>query len=56
VRLRREDLASLAATTVESASRQISAWKRAGVLVPQPFGFLIRDVPRLRALSDAFEP
>lgn len=52
VRLRREDLAALAATTVESASRQISAWKRQGVLVPQPFGFLIKDTVLLRQLSD----
>jgi CRP-like cAMP-binding protein len=52
VRLRREDLAALAATTLESASRQISAWKRQGVLVPQPFGFLIKDLHRLRELGD----
>lgn len=52
VRLRREDLAALAATTVESASRQISAWKREGVLVPQPFGFLIKDLAALRLLGD----
>lgn len=52
VRLRREDLAALAATTIESASRQISAWKKQGVLVPQPFGFLITDAQRLRELSD----
>lgn len=55
VRLRREDLAALAATTIESASRQISSWKRQGVLVPQPFGFLIRDMDRLVSLSDADE-
>lgn len=51
-RLRREDLASLAATTVESASRQISRWRRANLIVPQPFGFLVRDVPRLTAIAD----
>lgn len=55
VRLRREDLAALAATTLESASRQISAWKRQGLLVPQPFGFLVTDLRSLRQLSDALE-
>ena len=50
VRLRREDLASLGATTIESASRQISQWKRSGLLVPQPYGFLIKDLVRLRQL------
>ncbi len=48
VRLRREDLAALAATTLESASRQISAWKREGLLVPQPAGFLVKDLEALR--------
>lgn len=48
VRLRREDLAALAATTLESASRQISVWKREGLLVPQPSGFLVRDLEALR--------
>jgi len=51
-RLRREDLAALAATTVESASRQISRWKTQGVLVPQPFGFLVKDLSRLTDLGD----
>lgn len=52
VRLRREDLAALAATTVESTSRQISLWKRAGVLVPQPVGFLLKDLQALRKLGE----
>ncbi|MBL8919112.1 MAG: Crp/Fnr family transcriptional regulator [Myxococcaceae bacterium] len=52
VRLRREDLAALAATTLESVSRQISVWKRDGVLVPQPVGFLMTDLQRLRRLAD----
>ncbi len=50
-RVRREDLAALAATTVESASRQISAWTKEGVLLPQPVGFLVRDVRALAELS-----
>lgn len=53
VRLRREDLASLGATTLESASRQISAWKRDGIVTPQPAGMLIRDLVKLRAIGDA---
>ncbi len=53
VRLRREDLAALGATTLESASRQISAWKAEGVVMPQPAGMLIRDLAGLRALGDA---
>lgn len=52
-RLRREDLAALAATTVESASRQVAAWTRQGVLVPQPAGFLVRDLAALRAAQES---
>lgn len=53
VRLRREDLAALGATTLESASRQISAWKRDGLVTPQPAGMLLRDLAKLRALGEA---
>jgi CRP-like cAMP-binding protein len=52
VRLRREDLAAMAATTLESASRQISAWTRAGLLVPQPAGFLLRDLEALHLAGE----
>ena len=52
VRLRREDLAALGATTLESASRQISAWTEAGLVVSQPAGLLIRDLNALRALGE----
>jgi CRP-like cAMP-binding protein len=55
VRLRREDLAALSATTLESASRQISAWKRQGLVVPQPAGFLVKDVEALRGLGSEAE-
>ena len=51
LRLRRSDLASLAATTLESASRRISAWRREGIVVPQPGGYLIRDLPELRRIA-----
>lgn len=53
VKLRRQDLASLAATTVESTSRRLSEWMRQGVLVPQPLGFLVRQPAILRQLSGA---
>jgi CRP-like cAMP-binding protein len=51
VRLRRSDLAALAATTEESVSRKIGAWARRGWLVPQPVGYLIRDVQALRLVA-----
>jgi CRP-like cAMP-binding protein len=51
VRLRREDLAALAATTLESTSRQIGAWKRAGLVTPQPVGLLLHDLSSLRVLA-----
>lgn len=51
LRLRRADLAALAATTVESSSRCISAWRRRGVLTPQPAGYLLRDLDALRAIA-----
>lgn len=55
VQLRREELASLAATTLESASRRLSQWRRAGILQPQPAGFLVRDVAALHRIA-AGEP
>ncbi len=51
VRLRRVDLASLAATTLETASRKMSEWERRGYLVTQPAGLLIRRPDALRELS-----
>lgn len=51
VHLRREDLAALAATTLESTSRRIAAWQRQGVLVAQPAGYLLTDLPALRELA-----
>lgn len=51
LRLKRSDLAALAATTLESASRTISAWKRRGLVTPMPGGYLLRDVSGLRALA-----
>ncbi|MDQ3264513.1 MAG: Crp/Fnr family transcriptional regulator [Myxococcota bacterium] len=53
MRLRRADLAAIAATTVESASRKISEWRRRGWVVPQPAGYLLRDDHGLRGMVDA---
>jgi CRP-like cAMP-binding protein len=51
VKLRRGDLAALAATSEESVSRKIGGWVRQGWLVPQPIGYLVRDVGALRAAA-----
>ncbi len=52
LRLRREDLAAMAATTHESISRRLAAWRRQGILVPQPAGYLVRDVPALKRILE----
>lgn len=52
VKLRRADLASLAATTLESTSRRLSSWKRQGIVLPQPVGYLVRDVRALRRMVE----
>ncbi len=52
LRLRRSDLAAMAATTLESTSRRIADWQRRGVIQAQPAGYLIRDLAALRALAD----
>lgn len=51
LRLRRADLAAMAATTLESASRNISRWRRRRWIEPQPVGYLVRDLAALRALA-----
>jgi len=51
LRLRREDLASLAGTRGETTIRRLSQWKRAGLLVPQPVGYLLRDLGALRDIA-----
>ncbi len=51
VRLRRADLASLAATTLETTSRKMSEWERRGYLVTQPAGLLLKDLPALAGLA-----
>jgi CRP-like cAMP-binding protein len=49
--LKRADLASLGATTVESASRAVSAWRRRGLLTPMPAGYLLHDLQALKAVA-----
>jgi CRP-like cAMP-binding protein len=57
IRLRRSDLAALAATTEESVSRKLGAWTRRGWLVAQPVGYLVRDVQALRLVArEPFTP
>ncbi|MFO0585120.1 MAG: Crp/Fnr family transcriptional regulator [Anaeromyxobacter sp.] len=59
VRPRRSELASLAATSAESVSRQLAGWRRGGVLVTQPAGFVVPDLELLRRIaagSDASAP
>lgn len=51
LKLRREELASLAATTVESISRHLSRWRAKGILLPQPAGYLVTDPSALSALA-----
>lgn len=51
LKLRRADLASLAATTVESISRQLSRWRASGILIPQPAGYLVTDPRALERLT-----
>ena len=42
---------ALSATTIESASRCISSWKRRGLLTPQPAGYLLHDVAALKTIA-----
>lgn len=51
IRLRRAELAALAATSVESVSRCLAAWQRGGVLTVLPEGYLIRDPAELERLA-----
>lgn len=52
LRLRRADLAALAATRPESASRHVAAWQRRGLLLLQPAGYLLKDLGALQRLAD----
>jgi CRP-like cAMP-binding protein len=51
VRLRRAELASLAATSMESVSRSLSAWQRRGIVTVLPAGYLVKDLPELQRLA-----
>jgi CRP-like cAMP-binding protein len=52
LRLRRSDLAAMAATTMESVSRKISSWQRLKWVTPQPAGYLVRDIAALHRIAD----
>lgn len=51
VRLRRAELAALAATSVESVSRSLATWQRRGILTVLPEGYLVRELPALQRLA-----
>ncbi|MCM2334626.1 MAG: Crp/Fnr family transcriptional regulator [Anaeromyxobacteraceae bacterium] len=51
VRLRRAELAALAATSEESVSRSLAAWQRRGILTVLPEGYLVRELPALQRLA-----
>jgi CRP-like cAMP-binding protein len=52
LKLSRDNLAAMAATTQESISRRLTTWRKSGILVPQPAGYLVRDPAALRRLLD----
>lgn len=51
IRLRRAELAVLAATSVESVSRALATWQRGGILTVLPEGYLVRDLAALQRLA-----
>jgi CRP-like cAMP-binding protein len=51
VKLRRGELAIMAATSLESVSRTLRRWDKDGVLVLQPVGFVVKDRRKLNALA-----
>lgn len=51
VKLRRSDLASLSATTLETTSRKMAEWERRGYLATQPAGLLLREISALEQLA-----
>lgn len=51
VKLRRRELALMAATSLESVSRTLHRWEKDGVLVLQPVGFVVKDRRKLNALA-----
>ncbi len=52
IRLRRRDLAAMAATTLESVSRHLSDWQRERLLTAQPAGFLLHDLEALERRAE----
>ena len=55
IRLRRADLAALAATSAESVSRHLVGWQRKGYLKVLQAGYLIRDPSALARLAGGDE-
>lgn len=51
LRLSRSDLASLSGTTVETAIRTMTVWKKAGLMTTDDEGFQIRSRDELRKVS-----
>jgi CRP/FNR family transcriptional regulator len=51
LQLSRQDIADLAATTVETAIRIMSRWGKEGIVLTEEHGFLVPDVSQLRALA-----
>jgi len=52
LRLTRQDLAELAGTTLSTASRTLSAWDRAGLIIAGRERVVIREMHRLVALAE----
>jgi CRP-like cAMP-binding protein len=50
-KLRRRELARMAATSLESVSRTLHRWEKDGVIVLQPVGLVVKDRRRLTALA-----
>lgn len=48
LKLGRDDLASMAATTRESVSRRLGEWDKKGIVHFQPAGYVVRDLAALR--------
>jgi hypothetical protein len=51
VKLRRRELATMAATTLESVSRALNRWQKEGIVVLQPQGFVVKDKRALARLA-----
>lgn len=50
--LRRKDLAEFAGTTLHTASRTVSAWEKAGLLVTNDQRLVVHDLSAIRHLAE----